>query len=224
MSINRNLIPTLLALTIASCTSVQIQDEVGISTEVKADSYAQNREKSGVVLFDARWGRQWQCGKYENAQLISFSFDKTPLSAKPDDAPADVTIGTTSIIAVSPKFESYALLLSAGEYALSNFKIKTAKSASNVGYWIASRSHLIKDGKPLGGKFSVAPGETVYIGNFALDCYYENPTLWRYYAQGKDGFKQQLSDYKAKYPFLDLTNVKFRLLETNTIGRSYELK
>lgn len=224
MRINRNLIPTLFVLIFASCASVHIQDEVGISTEVKADSYAQKKEKSGVVLFDARWGRQWQCGKYENAQLISFSFDKTPLSAKPDDAPADVTIGTTSIIAVSPKFESYALLLPAGEYVLSNFKIKTAKSASNVGYWIASRSHLIKDSKPIGGKFSVAPGETIYIGNFALDCYYENPTLWRYHAQGQNGFKKQLSDYQAKYPFLDLTNVKFRLMETNTIGRSYELK
>lgn len=224
MSVNRNLIPTLLALILVSCASVRIQDEVGTSTEIKADTYAQNKEKSGVVLFDARWGRQWQCGKYENAQLISFSFDKTPLSTKPDDAPADLTIGTTSQLAVSPKFESYALLVPAGEYALSNFKIKTAKSVSNVGYWIASRSHLIKDGKPLGGKFSVAPGETVYIGNFALDCYYENPTLWRYHAKGQNGFKKQLSDYKAKYPFLDLTNVKFRLLETNTIGRPYELK
>jgi hypothetical protein len=224
MSVNRNLIPTLLALILMSCASVHIQDEVGISSEVKADSYAQNKDKSGVVLFDARWGRQWQCGKYENAQLISFSFDKTPLSTKLDDSPADLTIGTTSLIAVSKKFESYALLVPAGEYALSNFKIKTAKSVSNVGYWIASRSHLIKDGKPLGGKFSVAPGETVYIGNFALDCYYENPTLWRYHAQGQNGFEKQLSDYKAKYPFLDLTNVKFRLLETNTIGRPYELK
>jgi hypothetical protein len=224
MSINRNLIPTLLALTFASCASVQIQDEVGTSTEVKADSYAQNKEKSGVVLFDARWARQWKCGKYENAQLVSFSFDKNPLSTKPDDAAADLTIGTTSLLAVSPKFESYALLVPAGEYALSNFKIKTSKSVSNVGYWIASRSHLIKDGKSLGGKFSVAPGETVYIGNFALDCSYQDPTLWRYYAQGQDGFEQQLSDYKAKYPFLDLSNVKFRLFETNTIGRSYELK
>lgn len=223
MSIYRGLILALSALLFASCTSVQIQDEVGTSTEVKADSYAQNKENLGVVLLDARWGRQWGCGRFENAQLVSFSFDKIPLSAKPDDAPADLAIGTTSLLAVSPKFESYALLVPPGEYALSNFKIKIAQSVSNVGYWVANRSHLIKDSKSLGGKFSVAPGETVYIGNFALDCY-ENPSLWRYYANGQDGFKRQLSDYKTKYPFLDLTNVKFRLFETDTIGRSYELK
>ena len=224
MSIYFNLILVLSSFLFMSCSSVKIQNKVGISAEVNSASYAQDKNKLGVVLFDVRWGRQWKCGKYENAQLVSFSFDKIPLAEKPDDAPADLTIGTMSLLAVSPKFESYALLVPPGEYALSEFKIKTAQSVADVGYWVASRSHLIKDGKPLGGKFSVEPGETVYIGNFALDCFYENPTLWRYYSKGHDGFKQQLSDYKAKYQFLDLTNVTFRLFETNTIGKSYELK
>ncbi|HJW25237.1 MAG TPA: hypothetical protein VJ576_10095 [Rhodocyclaceae bacterium] len=223
MFVHRSLTLLLLALLLVSCASVQIQDEVGTSAEARADSYAQDKEKLGVVLLDARWGRQWKCGKYENAQLVSFSFDKFPLSKKPDDAPTDLTIGTTSLLSVSQKFESYALLVPPGEYALSNFKIKVAQSASNVGYWVAGRSHLIKDGKPIGGKFSVAPGEVVYIGNFALDCY-GGPTLWRYHATGRDGFTQQLSDYKSKYPFLDLANVRFRLFETDTIGRPYDLR
>lgn len=223
MTVGRNLIVPLLTFMLASCASVQTQDEIGVTVEAEADAYAQNKDKLGLVLLDARWARQWKCGRYENAQLVSFSFDKFPLSARADDAPADITIGTTSLLAVSPKFESYALLVAPGEYALSSFKIKTAKSVSDVGYWVASRSHLIKDSKPLGGKFNVAPGEAVYIGNFALDCY-EGPTLWRYYATGQDGFRKQLSDYKSKYPFLDLTNVKFRLFETSTIGRPYELK
>lgn len=223
MTVRRNLVLPLLTFMLASCASVQTQDEIGVTVEAKADAYAQNKDKLGLVLLDARWARQWKCGRYENAQLVSFSFDKFPLSPRPDDASADITIGTTSLLAVSPKFESYALLVPSGEYALSSFKIKTASSVLDVGYWIASRSHLIKDGKPLGGKFNVAPGEAIYIGNFALDCH-ENPTLWRYYATGQDGFRKQLSDYKSKYPFLDLTNVKFRLFETNTIGRPYELK
>lgn len=223
MGFYRSLVLALSVLLLASCGSIQIQDEIGTSAEAKADAYALNKDKLGVVLLDARWARQWKCGDYENAQLVSFSFDQFPLSAKADDAPADLTIGTTSLLSVSPKFESYALLVSPGEYALSSFKIKAAESVSRVGYFTASRSHLIKDGNPEGGKFSVAAGETVYIGNFALDCY-KGPTLWRYYAQGQEGFKQQLSDYKSKYPFLDLTNVKFRLFETQTIGRSYELK
>lgn len=142
---------------------------------------------------------------------------------KSDDEKPDISIGTTNILRVSPKFESYALLVSPGEYILSGFKIKTAESKLNVGYWTAKRSHLIKDGKALGGKFTVGAGEVVYIGNFALDCY-ADPTLWRYYADGVDGFNHQLLDYKTKYPYLDLTNVKFRLFETETIGRKYELK
>lgn len=223
MIIHRSLALVLAASFLVSCASVQLQDEVGTSAEARADFYAQNKDKLGVVLLDARWGRQWKCGKYENAQLVSFSFDKLPLSPRPDDAPAELTIGTTSRLAVSPKFESYALLVPPGEYALSNFKIKVAQSVSNIGYWVAGRSHLIKEGNALGGKFSVSPGEVVYIGNFALDCY-GGPTLWRYYANGRDGFNQQLSEYKSKYPFLDLANVKFRLFETATIGRPYDLK
>lgn len=223
MIFQRSLTLLPAAFILASCASVQIQDEFGASAEVNPDSYARYKDRLGVVLLDARWGRQWKCGKYENAQLVSFSFDKLPLSPnKPDEAPSDLTIGTTSHLAASQKFESYALLIPPGEYALSNFKIKLARSVSSIDYWVATRSHLIKDGKPLGGKFVVAPGEVVYVGNFALDCY-ENPTLWRYYANGRDGFRQQLSDYQSKYPFLDLANVKFRLFETTTIGRSYAL-
>lgn len=222
----RNIRSTFFLITIfflASCASVQIQNEMGLSNEANEENYAKNKEKLGIVLLDARWARQWKCGKYENAQLVNFSFDKAPITEKPDDAPSDIAVGTKSLLSVSPKFESYALLVPPGEYVLSGFKIKTAESISKVGYWVAGRSHLIKNDKPLGGKFNVAAGETVYIGNFALDCY-AGPTLWRYYADGQDGFNKQLSDYKAKYPFLDLTNVKFRLFQTETIGRNYELK
>lgn len=44
---------TLLITT--SCTSVQIQNEMGLSNEVTEDSYKLNKAKLGVVLFDAKW-------------------------------------------------------------------------------------------------------------------------------------------------------------------------
>lgn len=208
---------------LGGCASVHPLGESGVPDEAKAASYARGKQDLGVVLLDARWARQWKCGAYENAQLVSFSFDKIPLSPRPDEAPAEVVIGTTSLLAPSPRFESYALLVQPGEYALSNFRIKVARSTREVDYWVAGRSQLIKNGKPLGGTFRVAPGEAVYVGNFALDCTL-GPTLWRYHAKGRDGFNQQLAHYQSKYRFLDLTKVAFRLFDTDTIGRPYSLE
>jgi hypothetical protein len=221
--VHRSWALALVALVLAACASAELQNERGIPAEATADSYGKGKGGMGVVLLDARWARQWPCGEYGNAQLVSFHFDKMPLASRPDDAPAEIMVTTSRRLAVSPDFQSYALLVPPGEYALSNYKIKVAKSVSDLGYWVASRSHLIKDGKPLGGTFSVAPGEVVYIGNFALDCF-KGPSLWRYHAKGKDGFKQQLTDYQTKYPFLDLSNVQFRLFETETLGQSYTLE
>lgn len=220
----RNLIILVFStLLISSCASVGSQYTVGVSNEATETSYNQNKDKLGVVLLDARWGRQWKCGRYENAQLVSFSFDKFPLTKKSDELQSDITVATTSILNVSPKFQSYALLVPPGEYGLSNFTIKVASSSTEVAYWVAKRSELIKDRKPLGGKFRVSPGEVIYIGNFALDCF-GAPQLWRYYADGQEGFNQQLADYSKKYPFLDLSKVEFRLFETEKLGRSYHLK
>ena len=225
MVTKRNLLvsitPILLLLT--SCASVQVQENIGASSEVTPESYAKNQSSMGTVLLDARWARQWKCGKYDNAQLVSFAFDQMPFTVRPDDAKQDLVIGTTSLLAVEQKFVSYALLVPPGEYALSNFKIKVASSVRDVGYWAAKRSDLIRNGKPYAGSFKVAAGETVYIGNFALDCF-ENPSLWRYYSEDQEGFQKQLGDYKAKYPFLDLSSVKYRLFETGVIGRAHELK
>jgi len=48
--------------------------------------------------------------------------------------------------------------------------------------------------------------------------------LWRYYTQGKENFQKHLTQYKAEYPFLDISSVQYRLFETSALGRSYELK
>ena len=208
---------------ITACATSQVINDIGVSSEATSANYTKDHGTLGTVLLDVRWARQWGCGKFENAQLISFGFDRMPLTGRANEDPPDVLIGTTQSLAANEKFESLALLVPPGEYALSQFKIRVTKSASRVDFWVANRSDTIKDAMPYAGKFKVAAGETVYIGNFALDCY-QQPSLWRYYSEGKDGFKQQLADYKKKYPFLDLRAAKYRLLETTVIGRPYELR
>jgi len=118
---------------------------------------------------------------------------------------------------------NYAVLVEPGEYALSGFIIKVASSRSNIDNWIAKRSELFKDGKALGGSFRVSARETVYIGNFFLDCD-PAPQLWRYYTGGADHFKSHLAEFKEKYPFLSTDGVRYRLFETSTLGQIYELK
>jgi hypothetical protein len=108
-----------------------------------------------------------------------------------------------------------ALQVAPGEYLLSGFTIKVAKSVSEVGYIAASRSALMK-GSPQGaGVFKVAAGETVYIGHFALDCI-ASPILWRYYLF-EDDLKATRA-YKNKYPYLDTSNVAYRPLKTEKFG------
>lgn len=224
MSIKSTLSISIIALVLlASCATTKIENNVGVSNEVTAESYAKNRAVMGTVLLDAKWGRQWKCGKYENAQLVSFGFDLMPLGANANTGSSDIIVGSTSQLMAKPQFLNIALLIPPGEYALSSFKIKVAESASKVGYFAADRSHLLPNEKASAGSFKVAAGETVYIGNFALDCF-QDPVLWRYYTQGKDDFQKQLTEYKSKYPFLDTSAVQYRLFETSVIGRAYELK
>lgn len=219
----RSFVLLVLCLSLASCASIRLHGETGKSVEASASAYRQKRLEQGVVLLDVRWGRQWPCGQYQNAQLISFTFDKMPLVGRSDDAPADLTIATVRRVRVRPWFENYALLVPPGDYALSGFTIKVAQSASQVGYWVAGRSDLFKEGRPIGGQFTVMPGEAVYIGNFALDCQTRTPTLWRYYTSGESWFSEHLLDYKNKYPFLDLSDVTYRLFETELFGVPYKL-
>lgn len=103
------------------------------------------------------------------------------------------------------------------EIQLSSQKIIYSTQGANAASYAKNKS------KPYAGSFKVLASETVYIGNFALDCF-QNPSLWRYYSENQEDFQKQLGDYKAKYPFLDLSSVKYRLFETNVISQAHELK
>jgi len=207
----------------ASFAETTMLDKTGTSIEANAESFAQKSGSKGVVLFDAKWGRQWKCAGFENAQLVGFAFDRMPLPGQKDDAAADISVEENNRLFVKPEFISYAILVEPGEYALSGFKIKVARSVSDVGYFSAKRSNLLKDGSSLGGSFKLAAGEAVYIGNFALDCY-QQPVLWRYYTIGTAGFQKHAADYKSKYPFLEPVKITYRLFDTKLLGRAYELK
>ena len=39
-----------------------------------------------------------------------------------------------------------------------------------------------------------------------------------------DGFAKHIQEYKREFPFLDVESVQYRLFDTTTIGRPYELK
>jgi hypothetical protein len=217
------IVVALNSVFIVSCASTSFVDAQGVSLEVTSDTYATNRSTKGVVLLDVNWGRYWNCGGYENAQLISLAFDRSPVRQKSDSVAADLVIEGPNRITVKPIFLSYALLLEPGEYVMSGVKIKGARSVSDVGYWIVPRSKLIKEGKSYAGSFSVAPGETVYLGNFGLDCF-QSPIPWRYYTKGRTGFQEHVQQYIAKYPFINADDIKYRLFDTVEFGKPYELE
>jgi hypothetical protein len=176
----------------------------------------------GVVLLDVNWGRRWSCGGFENAELRRLSFDLVPPLKSGDEEPADLTLEQPSSLFATPTFTNYALIVEPGQYVLSGFEMKVARSVSSVLMWVAKRSELIKDGNPQGGSFTVGAGEVVYIGNFWLDCF-RSPQPWRYYTETPEGFKKHLAQFKDKYPFLRLDKVNYRLFETTRLGRPYSL-
>jgi hypothetical protein len=211
----------LFAILLASRASIHAAEPTEIR-ELSKKTYTQGIGKSAVVVFDVSWGRKWGCGEFENAELMQIEFDRLPVVKKSDSEKSDLVIEGPSRLFRTPKFLNYGFVLPPGEYALSGFNIKVARSVSDVGRYIAKRSDLIKEGKPDGGSFTVAAGEIVYIGNFFLDCQ-KGPILWRYYSPGKEGFKKQMAEYKTKYPFIDLERSKFRLFKSQYFGTDYNL-
>ncbi len=206
---------------LASCAG-PVRNDSRLAREANSESYAQGRAAKGVVLVDVNWGRRWSCGAFENAQLYILGFDRMPVQDLSEERPADLLLEVPSRLAAQPVFIPYALIVEPGEYALAGFSIKVAKSISNVSYWVAKRADLLKGGEARGGSFKVGPGETVYIGNFFLDCE-GAPKPWRYYTESKD-LPAHLTQYRQKYPFLDVDRVTYRLFQTTKLGMPYEAK
>ncbi len=222
---NTKSITLLSVILIISClpSCVSTQKAFQATNQVSEVNYQNENKAKGTVLMAINWGRQWNCGGYENAELRNIGFDLMPSQNINSDQPPSLVVNGPSRLTVKPEFTNYAFLVEPGEYALSYVNIKAARSVSNVGYFTIKRSDLIKNGESRGGTFRVDPGEVVYIGNFWLDCAY-GPMLWRYYTEGLEKFKKHLQEYSNQFPFVDLSNVQYRLLETKEFGVDYQLK
>ncbi len=200
---------------------VSIRANADVFPKLTRSDYEAANGSKGVVLLAVRWDRWWNCAGYENAQLQIIGFDKLP-SSKADQDPPDILLDDAPKLMTKPEFENYALLVEPGEYGLSGFLIKAARSASHIEHFGAQRSELIKGGKSEGGSFIVAADEIVYIGNFYLDCY-KIPTIWRYYTETRDGFASHMAEFKSEFAFLDTSKAVYRLFETTRAGNHYEL-
>jgi len=210
-----------ILLLLALLTSAGAADSAAIH-EVTKKSYGADIASKAVVVFDVNWGRHWNCGGYENAELMKLEFDHIIGEQKAPDAKADFVVDGPPRLTRTLRFLNYAFIIPPGEYVLSGVSIKVARSISDVGYLNAKRSDLIKDGKSEGGTFTVAAGEIVFIGNFFLDCQ-TGPVLWRYYPEGKEAFLKQVAEYRTKYPFLEAERFRFRLFRSKYFGTDYEL-
>lgn len=213
---------TATTLILTACVGVTQSIKYSPTDVLTQNRYLQTKSTHGVVLMDVNWGRYWNCGNYENAQLLTLAFDKLPVKATSNEVEADFVLQSPSRLMVKPEFINYAYALEPGEYAISGASIKIAKSVSDVRFSMVRRDKLFKNGVPVGGTFVVKPGEVVFIGNFYLDCTYE-PILWRYHSDGKKAFEAQIEEYQSSFPFLDLKDVKFRLFKTTVFGHDYEL-
>jgi hypothetical protein len=100
--------------------------------------------------------------------------------------------------------------------------MKLAASVSDVRVAAMDSSKLIVNGQPVGGSFTVAAGEIVYIGHFGVDCNGE-PTPWRFYIDGKQQFEAYVDGFRKRYPFVKDTPITFRLFKTEHFGQAYEL-
>jgi hypothetical protein len=214
--------PMRILLFLALIASSAAAADLATVREVTKKTYHAGIAANAVVVFDVNWGRHWNCGGYENAELMKLEFDRVGGEPKALDAKADFIVDGPSRLTRTLRFLNYAFILPPGEYALSGVSIKVARSISDVGYLNAKRADLIKEGKPEGGSFTVAAGEIVFIGNFFLDCQ-TGPMLWRYYPESKEDFQKQVAEYRAKYPFLETERFRYRLFKSKFFGTDYEL-
>ena len=120
-------------------------------------SYDSVAKDKALVLVSANWARRWKCGAFENAQLKSLGFDRSGNQKAITDKP-DLLLEDGSWLPAKPGFVNFALIVEPGEYLLSSYKIKAAKSISDVGYFSGDRTTLVSDGKSRAGKFSVGAG------------------------------------------------------------------
>lgn len=173
-------------------------------------NYEKSKKDKAIVIYGVNWGRQWGCASLDNAQLQNLTFSRIDPSG--DFSKEELVFNSPAKLMSKNASESYAVIVNAGEYALTEFEVKLAKSAKEI-------EHLRwrDNGEATGGTFKVNVGEIVYIGDFGLDCT-EQPILWRYYIQ-KEDFESHVAGFKKKYKFVADKTVVYRLFQTSKFGQ-----
>ena len=193
-----------------------------LASEATQRSYARDGSRKGLVILSVNWDHKRGCGGFQSVALWELGFDRLPTARQNDDDIGDLVLEAPVRLSARIGSADYAFLVEPGEYALSFCSIKVAQSELDVGYMKYNRGQLIRGGKVHGGSFTVAAGETVYIGSFFVNCT-PRPTLWRYYEEGRDNFRVKMAAVRKKYPFLEVDKVQFRLFRTDIFGNAYEL-
>jgi hypothetical protein len=198
----------------------------GEMIEVTDDTYRLHKDTHGVVVVSVEWGRRWNFCGFENVQMRTFAFDRVPVQKRSDKDAADLVLDPPPSLLAGPGTTGHhALLVEPGEYALTYTELKLARSVNKVDSYSIGRKRLIADGTSRAGSFTIAAGETVYIGHFSTECIDGEPRIWRYYIEGRAAFKEYLTTrVTTKYPFLDADSVQYRLFKTSEIGNDYELQ
>lgn len=172
-------------------------------------NYEEYKNEKGVILYGVNWGRKWGCAGFDNAQLHNLIFSLIDSSSGNLSGEETVLNNPAKMLSRNVS-ESYAIIVEPGEYALTGFDIKVARSQSDV-------SHIKADNLA-GGSFKVNAGEIVYIGDFGLDCVGNEPIPWRYYIQ-KEDFEGHVTGFKEKYKFIGDKQVIYRLFRTDKFGQ-----
>ena len=205
---------TTIALLFSACISASEM------TDLTEQNYNVGGKEKGIVLLHINWGRQWKCAGLDNAQIESLAFTHLPLGQEPKTM---IALETPSKLMVKNSFSAYALIVEPGDYAISAFDVKVAKSSSDVGHLIGDESKLFKEGNPIGGTFTVGAAEVVYIGHFGLDCSKE-PIPWRYYVESKSEFQSYIAGFHKTFPYVKDSEVTFRLFSTTIYGQPFSLE
>lgn len=175
---------------------------------------------TGVVVLHANWKREWGCASYENAQLQELGFTRLPDERSGEEDAFSIVPSST--LFVDDRFVPYLFVIEPGTYAITSSAVKVARSTRDIAHIRADKDRYLEGGKAHGGTFRVNPGEIVYIGHFALDCY-DVPMPWRFYLEDPTEFAEYVNELKSEYPFLESKDVVYRLFETEMLGTPYTL-
>jgi hypothetical protein len=195
----------------------------GIPPELTKKNFKASDETQAIVILHINWGRSWDCGGFENAQLQKLGFIQRMSEEGSKEEPYEINLKTPSRLFVKDSFVPYVLLVEPGQYALSEFDVKVARSRSDVGHFTASADELIENRESIGGGFAVNAGEISYLGHFGLDCSGQ-PIPWRYYIEGRDDFDRYVEGFRAEYPYTNYLPVKYRIFRTKQFGEEYDLE